>query len=92
MTGEISQWEAENAPEWETHRAIARELNGEVHAFDAYQGPYITAQRDGRNLKLWIAEDDAGPYVYDEYSDRTARIAGYSESSAIVGALELANE
>ena len=41
---------------WELQAAIARQLHGELHPFDVYQGPYVTAI--GRDIRA-----GSGPYA-----------------------------
>lgn len=72
MAGEMSQFDAETAPEWELHRSIARALGGEIRRFDVYQGPYIAPPHGGR---IWVI--DAPLRLYYEVRGREAESAPF---------------
>ena len=76
MTGEMA-WinqdgEDSNGECWATHAAVAQALSGELHPFDAYQGPYITIGPDVTTgaapyampvrhlgiIRLWLVTED----------------------------------
>lgn len=82
MTGEMSQHEADNAPEWEIHRLIAAEFGGTVHAFDVYQGPYIRLP----NHKLWLTFEGAGVSIFDQNSRKA--VACVAHDAAVIGAVQ----
>jgi hypothetical protein len=68
-TGEMSQYDAENGEEWQFWRDVVDYLGGdaEIHAFDVYQGPYITYG----GHQFWLgAEEATGDYVYDKTTDK----------------------
>ena len=66
MAGEMSQAEVTREA-YPLHFAIADEFNGEVRAFDQYQGPYVRCDVG----KFWIQTDD-GQWlqVYNERSEK----------------------
>jgi hypothetical protein len=69
MTGEMSQSEV-TAEAFPLHFAIAAALNGEVRAFDVYQGPYILTDHVLPN-KLWLSSDDGVAWkVYNDTTDK----------------------
>tara|TARA_B100000686_G_scaffold226260_1_gene233463 strand:- start:257 stop:568 length:312 start_codon:yes stop_codon:yes gene_type:complete len=56
MTGEMSQYEADNGDEWAYHREIASYLDGYVRAYDQYLGPQIIAEINGRQEAFFATE------------------------------------
>ncbi len=56
MTGEMSQYEADNDEEWAYHREIASYLNGYVVAYDKYLGPTIIAEINGKIRGFFVTE------------------------------------
>lgn len=58
MTGEMAWIKKDgtdsNGECWPIHASIARQLKGELHPFDVYQGPYIKVGK----YKLWIVPFD----------------------------------
>lgn len=69
MTGEMC--DPVNPEEWPLHAAIAEHFDGELRAFDVYQGPYILAPRpDGGQFKFWLNSQNGFELsVYEEMSD-----------------------
>ena len=65
MAGEMSQSEV-TRESYPLHFAIADEFNGDVRAFDQYQGPYVLCDAG----KFWISCDDDG-FLMTVYNDRT---------------------
>jgi hypothetical protein len=68
MAGEMNQSEVtrENFP---MHFAIADEFEGEVHAFDQYQGPYVLSEGN----KFWIVSNDDD--TISIYNDRNEKVS-----------------
>lgn len=59
MTGEMSN--PVDREEWSLHAAIADEFDGQLRAFDVYQGPYILVTLPFGVLKFWIAPAEEFP-------------------------------
>lgn len=70
MTGEMSKAEV-TRESFPLHFAIADALQGDVHPFDQYQGPFIQT-RYGR---LWLVSDESGSMCHI-YNERTRAESG----------------
>lgn len=83
------------------HFAVADALAGVVHAFDQYQGPYVTLGFDARAgtppyavllqslgiVRLWFQFDEGGEVViYNEANERTSNLFRWNDASAAVDA------
>jgi len=70
MTGEMSREEV--TPEaYPLHFAVAESLNGTVHPFDQYQGPFVQTKHG----RLWITSEDG--WVFRVYNERTDKMSDY---------------
>jgi len=76
MTGEMSN--PVDRDEWPLQAAIADATNGELRAFDVYQGPYVLVQLPtGRMTKLWVSPSEEFPdyecVVYREDNEQVSQ-------------------
>lgn len=80
MTGEMSSINEDgldsNGGMWGLHAAVAKAVNGTLHPFDTYQGPYIQLSEGG---KLWVQTSD-GFTFYVIHSTKAKAVAFYLDS------------
>lgn len=67
MTGEMSAADVTKEA-YPLHFAIAEAMNGHVHPFDTYQGPYVLCEGG----KLWIVDSGDAAKVFNERNDRSS--------------------
>ena len=70
MTGEMTQRQADEDPQWEYHREIAKYLDGKVIAHDQYLGPKIMGTVEGEEKLFFVTDLWEGTVASDNGSVR----------------------
>jgi len=61
MTGEMSN--PVDRDEWPLHAAVADHFDGDLRAFDVYQGPYILCETKDGQQKVWVQPAEEFPDI-----------------------------